>query len=336
MGQYTSCHSIEQGLVFNGVNLLTFCSLARPPEDGGGEPVYRSDYNGEKIDWEDFFEYRNHLRKIIKENGSIPECKDCMFLREQNWGGEKKLSYILLTNWIECNSDCIYCPMPDPKRNKKYNIVPIIKDIIKNNIMSEDGTIEYAGGEPTMYKYFDESLNLLINNNFKRIVINTNAIKFSPKILKGIKNGLIEMVVSMDAGTQEIHEKVKRVKSFQKIWDNLSKYASVQDKNSKNKLRTKFIIVPGLNDDKNEISLWLEKTKSININSVALNVDLNWIFNNSNNIEGMKKILALTDFFIQKSNELELEWIIYPNIKDIVVRYNASPQVELYSPVFSL
>ncbi|MBQ8887074.1 MAG: radical SAM protein [Candidatus Gastranaerophilales bacterium] len=323
MAKYKSCHGIEHGLVFNGVNLLTYCSLTRSQEEGGGEPQFVNSYYGEIIDWDAFFKDRQEKREYIKTHGMLPQCKNCIYLEEKEWSGEDKLEYILITNYIACNSKCTYCPMPDPKNSKLYNIVPVLKDMIKKEIIKKDGRIEFAGGEPTIYKWFNEALKIINKNKFQHIVVNTNAIIFSKEIYNGIKNGVLEMVVSLDAGTKETHEKVKGVKSFDKVWKNLDKYSSVYKyKEGGNLLKTKFIIVPDLNDKEEEIDLWLQRTAKTKIKNVSLNIDFQWIFTNTENIEGMKKILDLSDYFILKAKEYDLIPDIYPNIKDIHHRYN--------------
>ena len=146
MPKYKSCHSIETSLVFNGVNLLTYCSLTRSKEEGGGEPVFIRDYNGELIDWDAFFTDRQKKRDYIKEHGLLPECKNCIYLVEKEWEPENKLSYVLITNYIACNSRCIYCPMPDPKNSRLYNVVPPLADMIKKDIIKKSGRVEFAGG----------------------------------------------------------------------------------------------------------------------------------------------------------------------------------------------
>ena len=78
--KYKSCHGIEHGLVFNGVNLLTYGSLTRSQEEGGGEPQFISNYRGEIIDWNAFFKDRQAKREYIKTHGMLPQCKNCIYL----------------------------------------------------------------------------------------------------------------------------------------------------------------------------------------------------------------------------------------------------------------
>lgn len=323
MTKYKSCHGIEYSLVFNGVNLLTYCSLTRSQEEGGGEPIFKHNYCGEIVDWNELFEDRKKKRAIIKEKGELPECKNCIFLEEKEWDGAEKFANVLITNYIACNSKCIYCPMPDPTKNKLYNIVPVLKDMIKKDVIKKDAVIDFAGGEPTIYRWFDEALKILIKNDFTRISVNTNAIKFSRAIHEGIKKGKVSMVVSLDAGTKEMHEKVKGVKSYDKVWKNLDKYSAVYNKEKfSNILKTKFIIVPGLNDTEEEIDLWLQRTAKTKIKNVSLSLDFHWIFDKTEDIDGMKNIINLTTFFINKTKEYGFNYDLYPYISDVIHRYN--------------
>jgi uncharacterized radical SAM superfamily Fe-S cluster-containing enzyme len=73
--------------------------------------------------------------------------------------------------------------MPDPKNSELYNLVPVLKDMIKKEIIKKDGKIEFAGGEPTIYKWFNEALKIINKNKVEHIVVNTNAIIFSKEIL---------------------------------------------------------------------------------------------------------------------------------------------------------
>ena len=151
--------------------------------------------------------------------------------------------------------------------------------MIKNNILKKEGTIDFAGGEPTIYREFESLLNEFIKHDFKKIIIHTNAIKKSRAVIKGLKKGCVRVLVSIDAGSKEVHRKVKQVKSYDAVWKNLKEYAKNQPQGA-DFVKAKFIIVPGLNDTETEINLWLEKCKEIGISSVVLNLDFNWIMKN--------------------------------------------------------
>ncbi len=281
MEGFESCYYIEHGMVLDHCNRIRVCNNFNPRH--GGRPVIYENYHGEKIDWDDFFKRKWELRKFFRENKSPDLCIDCVNKSFKNWDDDNYINYLLLTPWVPCNSNCIYCSAPRDKdvldNTKVYKVLPLIKDMIKNNILKKDGIIDFAGGEPTIYREFEALLNEFIKNDFQKIILHTNAIKKSRSVIKGIKKGVIRVLVSIDAGSKEVHQKVKQVKSYDKVWKNLAEYAKQQPKGADN-VKAKYIIVPGLNDSEEEINLWLEKCKSINIHSVVLNLDFNWIMKN--------------------------------------------------------
>ena len=183
--------------------------------------------------------------------------------------------------------------------------------MIKNNILKKDGTIDFAGGEPTIYSEFEALLNEFIKKDFKKIIIHTNAIKHSRAIVKGLKKGSVRVLVSIDAGSKEVHERVKQVKSYDSVWKNLKDYAKNQPKGA-NFVKAKYIIVPGLNDSKQEIDLWLEKCKSIGISSVVLNLDFNWIMKNVDN--DLIPIYNLMTYTQNKAKDLGIVCELYGQI----------------------
>lgn len=313
MDGFESCSYIEHGMVLDHCNRIRFCNNFNPRY--GGRPIIYENYHGEKIDWKDFFRIKGELRQKYRD-GSCPElCKDCVNTAFKQWDDEDYIDYLLLTPWVPCNSNCIYCEAPRDKEvlanTKIYKVLPLIKDMIKNNILKKEGIIDFAGGEPTIYREFEALLNEFIKNDFQKIIIHTNAINKSKSIEKGLKKGVIRVLVSIDAGSKEVHEKVKQVKSYDKVWKTLKDYAKLQPEDA-DFVKAKYIIVPGLNDTENEINLWLEKCKSINIKSVVLNLDFNWIMKN---VDGdLIPIYNLMQYTLNRANELGMKCELYGQI----------------------
>ena len=125
--------------------------------------------------------------------------------------------------------------------------------------------------------------------------------------------GLIGSVLS-HSFSKEIHEKVKQVKSYDKVWKTLKEYAKVQPKGADN-VKAKYIIVPGVNDSKEEINLWLEKCCEINIKSVVLNLDFNWIMDN---VDGeLMPLYDLLQFTMKRAEELGMNCERYGQIYQV-------------------
>lgn len=316
MAEFESCSYIEHGMVLDHCNRIRFCNNFNPRY--GGRPIIYENYNGEKIDWSDFFRIKRELREKYRE-GSCPElCKECVNTAHKEWDEEDYIDYLLLTPWVPCNSNCIYCDAPRDREvlnnTKVYKVLPLIKDMIKNNILKKEGTIDFAGGEPTIYREFEALLHEFIKNDFQKIIIHTNAIKKSDSIIKGIKKGVVRVLVSIDAGSKEVHEKVKQVKSYDKVWKNLKEYAKYQPIGGDH-VKAKYIIVPELNDSEAEIELWLNKCKEINITHVVLNLDFNWIMKN---VDGdLMPLYNLMKFTLNRASELGMRCELYGQMYQI-------------------
>lgn len=313
MAEFESCSYIEHGMVLDTCNRIRSCNNFNPRY--GGRPVIYENYHGEKINWKEFFDIKREERKKFRKNSCPELCKDCVNIALKQYDEEDYIDYLLLTPWVPCNSNCIYCEAPRDKEvlnnTKVYKVLPLIKDMIKNNILKKEGTIDFAGGEPTIYREFEALLHEFIKNDFQKIIIHTNAIKKSNSIIKGIKKGVVRVLVSIDAGSKEVHEKVKQVKSYDKVWKHLKEYAKNQPEGA-NYVKSKYIIVPGINDTQEEINLWLEKSKSINIKSVVLNLDFNWIMKNVNG--DLMPIYNLMKFTQNRCSELGLNCELYGQI----------------------
>lgn len=317
--KYVTCDWLEHGIVFDYENIIRHCSYFNPEYDG--RPIIYEGYEGKPFDWESFWEIKRKCRENAV-NGILPkECTSCDWLKETEYDDSDYLNNILLTPWAKCNCKCIYCGVTcndeQDKLESTYPVYPVMKDFIEKNVFTKDTVVDMAGGEPTLYKDFDKLLGLFVNNGFTNIVVHTNTFKYSKMIEKGISKGIVKILVSIDAGTKEVHKKVKQVDCFEKVWKHVKKYLSKQPK-GKTLVRVKYIIVPDKNDDKEELNLWLLKAKSLGINSVALNIDHNWISKNINNVP--EKLIDVIDYTLDRAKELEMDCQWYPGVTEIQKR----------------
>ncbi|MDO5304463.1 MAG: radical SAM protein [bacterium] len=223
--KYKSCHYVNHCLSFNDSRIV-YCTLGNTAKNKQ-YAVLKENYNGEPIDWEKLLDRIEADKQSHRDGVIIDSCKDCMMLSEKDWDEEtepRKFKYILFSNWYACNSACRYCwkdekdfLIEDVDANSKinpndtYDIIPIVRDLIDKNLLTDDATIDFAGGEPTMYYKFDEALKMFIDAKIKHIIIHTNAINYSKEIERAVREGIAELLISVDAGTKEVHQDVKRV-----------------------------------------------------------------------------------------------------------------------------
>lgn len=296
-GKFFSCDWLEHGIIFDHENILRVC--CSQCNEGGGRPVLRGDYHGELIDWNHLFSLKKEMRDVQRTGEIYHKCKGCILLREDEWDDENYINRLLLTHWINCNCRCIYCPAvrDDNLRanNKHYNIVPVLEDMCNKNILRKDAFISIAGGESTIYPEFEDMLHLLLDYGCNNILLNSSGIKFSPAVAKGLAEKKLQLTVSVDSGTRKMYETLKLVKTYDLVCNNLMKYSEAQGVN-KERVCSKYIIVPSYNDSAVEIESWLINTKQQGIKHVSIDVDWRWVQKNINRLEQEKRIYDLIVF----------------------------------------
>ena len=305
--KYVSCDLIEHGMDFFS-NSINFCCRIPPTNDGYTLRLIE-EYNGEKINWKKFFKIKRKYREQMKKGNIVPECKNCIYLKEKEWDNEDYISFINFNNWTICNEHCVYCWLNDANRinPKQYNVFPIIQDMVKKGYFRGGGDITIAGGEPCVAPEFDDLIKIFLENNISTIRVLTNATKYSKIVEEGIASGKIYIIVSVDSGTQETFVKVKRKDFYNKVWENIAKYASVQPESDR--VKTKFILIPNLNDTKEEIDEWIRKSKECGIKHLAFDIEMMWYNSNKNNLpESLFEIVEYTLDKI-KENNLDVELI---------------------------
>ena len=329
------CNNLNTSICFNYKEIgITYCTLTNASNGSGWPKVSDEVFDGVKINWDKFFEERTKEIEAIKNDCARKECANCQQISEEEFVDDRKIHYILLSPWQVCNSDCIYClghahPISKNAPNYReyaaeyiepYDMLAIIKDMIDKEVLAKDAEIDFAGGEPTLYPKFDEIINFFIDNGFKNIIIHTNNIQYSKAIERGIKENAISLMISIDAGTKKCHEKVKGVKSFDKVWHNFKKYSKSKKKDYSKRLCTKYVIVPNVNDTKKELEEFIKLSKKNGATQVALNV-YNQLLNDMNYEEELlKHLVKITNYAVNLAKKEKISYTLFPNIEYVYTK----------------
>ncbi len=300
-----SCKWLEHGIIFDHANILRVCCAQS--HEGEGRYQLKDNYLGEPLDWEEIFKEKNIQREVQKSGNTFKNCKGCILLEEGNWDQENYINRLLLTHWVHCNCECIYCPAIKDEEllsvNRHYNIVPAIKDMIEKGVLKKDSYISIAGGESTIYPEFEELMHTLIDYGIKDICVSTSGIKYSEAIEKGISLGSVSVLVSLDSGTKETHNKIKQVDKFETVIENLNKYSS--NKVLKRQVSTKYILIPGINDNEDEINSWLSLNKQLDIPTISMDIEIAWFKQNHENMP--EHIINLLKFSKKQAKKMNLD-----------------------------
>lgn len=272
--KYKSCNLIQHGLCFFCNDLVSCCFSPNDQINGGHPPTIIHNYNGELLSKKGLFEKINEFNYIFKQGNCPRECLNCYKIEEKDWEEKQYINSITITHFSHCNADCIYCSnnlKKEERTNDVYEILPVLRDLKKQGIIEKGVELHIGGGEFTIYKECDNLLEEFALSGFANVYIPTNAIKFSDKLDLAIKQGNAGIIVSIDAGTKQTYRKIKRVDVFEKVVENIKRYASKGTE--RNEVSLKYIIIPTINDNLKEFKNFLKIAKDVGVKNIIIDVD---------------------------------------------------------------
>lgn len=320
---HKNCKILKHGLCFFN-NILTSCCFSPVDQiEGQVPPLLYDKYKGEIPTKEDLFNRIEKYSNVFKNGGCPRECKNCYHIEEKEWDEEKYIDYITITHFSICNADCIYCTNNHElyeRTNNAYEILPILKSFKEQGIIKKGCELHIGGGEFTIYKECEELLELFAINNYARVFVPTNAIKYSPTLFKAMDEATTYIIVSLDSGCRKTFRKIKRVDAFNKVMDSLKKYATTEK--SREAIRLKYIIIPTYNDNITEFKKFLKIAKKLGVRNLIIDIDArysritnykidNYFINlarKMNNIALKQNFITeFYSFYFQNTNEKEIK-----------------------------
>lgn len=270
-GIYKACCYMEKGLCFDNIDLRDCCIGI----DGNkrGMPVIEPNYQGEVLDWEKVFEHKEKRNSEVQE-GKIPAvCEGCGFLNENEFfTGKRLLSEVIYQTNNFCNARCIYC---SPKANRGvefYSAYKATQDLLSKGYFKKGGRVFFNGGEPTLMRDFDKIVELYLNEDAD-ITVNSSGINYRDSIYKGIEQNKLTLLVSIDCGTKKLYQTIKQVDKFDELVENLKKYSEALNEDNQDRLRLKYIIIPGINDSVRDIKDFFKLAKKLKIKTVVFDME---------------------------------------------------------------
>lgn len=167
---------------------------------------------------------------------------------------------IFLTNY--CNNKCVYCNYRRWGESAEGAYSMSFDEFVRYAIillkMGVKGFILTGGGEPTVCRDFDkitawlEAHNLAygINTNFNELKL------ISPRYLK----------VSVDAHSREKYREIRGVDAFEKVKDNITRYASWKMNNGVNT----SLGVQAVVTDIDEVKLFYDAMKGLSVDYIVM------------------------------------------------------------------
>lgn len=271
------CKRLNETLNFDALKVFYCCATRTGPSIDVPKP--------DKI--KDIIKRRNSLIKML-DRGVIPqECVGCFDLKEQEnpkpliisqLSKPPKANMIIVKHFKQCDCSCVYCCeqylserkiVLKSKKSDYYDLLPIIEELYKQDIVDKkELDVHFQGGNVSVLDEFDDLVNIFIKNGVKRVEIATNGIKYLPQIEQISNKTFVDVNISIDAGTRETYKKIKTVNKFEDLVENLKKYAKLPIL-----LRLKYILVRGINDNKEELENYINLMKEVGITNSELMID---------------------------------------------------------------
>lgn len=250
--------------------------------------------------------------------GKIPhECEGCGEYKERTKPGlkelifgtkpEKKINKIIINHFKECNCDCIHCTEKIiwQKEIKKYDVLPVIRELYKNNALSEDVKVEFQGGSVGVWQEFEPVLKELQKQNCKKFDILTNGTKYEPLLGEIAKTASVNVSVSLDCGTREKFKEIKRSDCFDTVIENIYKYIRENIN-----VQMKYILLEDINDNIEEITKFLDTARAFGC-MVIFDADYRQVyFGNSDKYVLPEKYISLISEIKKYCNENNMNCIL--------------------------
>ena len=126
-----------------------------------------------------------------------------------------------------CQLDCVFCNAKKYSENKILNF-----EIIKNTIDTYGRkaiNVEWIGGEPTLYPKFEQLMDCAEKYKLKQLIV-TNGLLLQGVIAEKLIKYNADIIVSVDAGTKDLYNRVRKNSDFDVLKNNITKLNSLRSK----------------------------------------------------------------------------------------------------------
>lgn len=224
---YESCEWLEGGLAFNRRSLHS-CLIVH---HDSGMP-HLADFNGGPLPIEDVIKLRNEILQEQINGETHEKCKGCAHLVKKNWKRSPyQFNIVGIAHYSHCNIKCNYCflqtqdPSSFSSGFRPYKIAEQIRHLYDEGLLQPDAVIDWGGGEPTIYREFDEIMQMSLERGAFHY-LHSNAVRFPEFVETSPYADKIHIICSIDAGLPETYFAMKRKDYLEQVWGNLGRYLS--------------------------------------------------------------------------------------------------------------
>ncbi|MHA2054638.1 MAG: radical SAM/SPASM domain-containing protein [Candidatus Hodarchaeales archaeon] len=183
-----------------------------------------------------------------------------------------KVTSIIVEPTVRCNLDCITCSRDIRDRTKNDMTFNEFREIVDQFPYLIKIAVQGVG-EPTLHK---DLLRMISYAKEKGIYVylNTNGTLLTPSLSERLIASRIDLVrLSMDGGTPEIYEKIRRGASFQRFSENVRKFMEIKGENKVPEVWT-WLVLNRFNVK--ELKNAVEMTSKLNIRKMVIQKMHTW------------------------------------------------------------
>jgi len=206
--------------------------------------------------------------------GKKTSCEGCAALQYGIWERNPKVTFFAVgpnfAGGTKCNANCFYCNQNEIIREKSNQVLSNY-DVhrIGASIYEDIQEICLADGEPSILPDIDKLFELIDKKGWA-VWYNTNGIVYSQKNADILaKNTGSFVACALDSGTRETYKKIKRVDKFDIVVNNMKKYTE-----SGCRVFLKYILIPTVNDNLNDINRFINIVKEVKAEHVTLSQNM--------------------------------------------------------------
>lgn len=236
-----------------------------------------------------------------------------------------------MDHWRNCNCGCIYCSnrghehveflTEEVTHSQFYDVLPLIEKLKDNDYFDEKVVIQTIGGEPANLEEYPKIIQKLLeleDENLSKTEIGmlTSGIKYVPEIAMALERPDKYLTISLDCGTRETYIKIKHKDSFDECISNIQEY--IRHAKYKFQVILKYILLPNINDNKEEIDKFFEIVRKVGCKQVNFSLEFCHGLMHKQGQKIPENLYELFDYAEKKAKEYEIIFQVFDIVKDLL------------------
>jgi wyosine [tRNA(Phe)-imidazoG37] synthetase (radical SAM superfamily) len=251
----------------------------------------------------DFIAVREHTKNLFMRNAEAKEncsCFGCRCIETGYFFKHAKIRDLNFSTQGGCNFRCIYCgnDAKRPPRLFEYDIdLKELLDTFAPHLANNCLTF-LNPGEITLHPKKAELYEAICDRN---VQILTNASIYDNRISDILSHNSACLNISIDAGTRETYANVKGYDCFEKVIDNIKRYAIDSGGGS---ILLKYIFLEDINDNAADVDGFMDLAREFDCGNVLVSSD---IYKNY----ASDKTLSAAKYMIEQADALSVPYTFF-------------------------